>query len=67
MAEETPFSRLQNLTWPIRHKFWASLHLITNEAAWKWASPNRIADQSKILWKLNDWLASHYIAEWLRR
>ena len=58
---------------PLRIRLWKWLHGLANDAAWRWARPPgpewgialRI-DERHPLWRLNHWLADHWIPWWLR-
>jgi hypothetical protein len=52
----------------LRESFWYRLHVIVNDWAWKHSPPSE-HDYQFVgrLWRLNDWLAGHWIRTWSER
>lgn len=54
------------MKWPVRYRLWQMVHGVFNSLAWRFATklcPDgvRRSDDTRLLWKLNNWAGEHYI------
>ena len=56
------------IKWPLKYRFWNILHGIINRFAWMITNSFKVVNpKTHPVWRLNDWVANHYVPWWLEQ